>query len=126
MENWHRIPNKENPTFEEKAFNTSLLSNKYTYSLLQAMNGFLVNTEQFKMLQIQYSPIIENESIKDCLLSDKFITYLKNSGLIEHVKKKETPYKDKSHKLTYYKGMYFTSTEKARILLDKMRAQFQV
>ena len=58
------------------------------------------------------------------LLDDKFITYLKNAGLIEHIKKKETPFKNKSAKSSYYKGMFFTPTDKARILLEKMKGRF--
>jgi hypothetical protein len=124
MDNWQQIPKKENLTFEEKAFNTAMINNKFTLNVLRSMDGLAINTGQFKMIQLQCSISAEDERIKKFLLSDKFITYLKNADLIEHIKKKETPFKDKSAKSSYYKGMFFTTTEKARILLDKMRGQF--
>jgi NifB/MoaA-like Fe-S oxidoreductase len=121
MDNWYQIPKKESLNFEEKSFKTSLLLNKFTCSLLRSMDGIVVNTEQFEMFQLQYSVLVTNDDLKKFLLDNKFITFLKNAGLIEHVKKKETPYKDKSSRLNYYKGMYFTATDKARMLLEKMK-----
>jgi len=121
MDNWQQIPKKEIVSIAEKSFNNSVLLNKFTLSILTAVDGMAVNTGQFKMLQLQYSMLITDENIKKFLLDDKFITYLKNAGLIEQIKKKETPFKDKSAKSSYYKGMFFTSTDKARILLDKMK-----
>lgn len=124
MENWHQLPKRENLNLEERKFSTSILLNKFTCNVLKSMNDKVVNTEQFKMLQIQYSSLIINDELKKFLLDDKFITYLKNAGLIEHVKKKETPYKNKSSRLTYYKGLYFTTSDKGRMLLEKMKGSF--
>jgi hypothetical protein len=124
MDNWHQIPKKKDISLEEKSFNNSILFSKFTCRLLNSMNGIVVNTEQFKMLQIQHSVFDVDDDLKKFFCDDKFITYLKNAGLIEHVKKKETPYKDKSSRLSYYKGMYFTATNKGRILLEKMKGQF--
>lgn len=121
MDNWYKFPMSDNLSFEEKSFKTSLLLNKFTFSLLRSMDDSVVNTEQFKMFQIQYSVLIKDNELKKFLSDDKFITFLKNAGLIEHVKKKETPYKDKHSRLSYYKGMYFTATDKARLLLEKMK-----
>jgi hypothetical protein len=121
MDNWHQ---NDNLTLEERQFNNSMLLNKFTYNLIKCMDGAVVNTEQFKMFQIQFSGLIIKEDLKKFFLSDKFITYLKNAGLIEHVKKKETPYKKKSSNLSYYKGMYFTSSDKGRLLLDNLKGKF--
>ena len=124
MDDWHKLPGKESVSFDERQFCSSLVLNKFTFSLLRSMDGAVVNTEQFKMFQIQFSVLITNAELKKFLCDDKFITFLKNAGLIEHVKKKETPYKDKHSRLTFYKGMYFTATEKARQLLEKMKGKF--
>jgi hypothetical protein len=124
MDNWYQLPKKESLTFEEKSFKTSLLLNKFTHNLLKSMDYIVVNTEQFKMFQIQFSVLILNNELKKFLCDDKFITFLKNAELIEHVKKKETPYKDKHSRLSYYKGMYFTATDKGRMFLEKMKDKF--
>ena len=124
MENWHQLPKKQTLSLEERKFSTSILLNKFTCNILKSMDGMVVNTEQFKMMQIQYSSLVLDNETKKFLFDDKFITYLKNAGLIEHVKKKETPYKDKSSRLTFYKGMYFTASDKGRMLLEKMKDKF--
>jgi len=124
MDNWQQIPNKENPTLEEKAFNTSMLLSKFTCNVLKSMDGLAINTGQFKMIQMQCAIFAEDEKLKKCFLDDRYITYLKNAGMIEHIKKKETPYKDKSAKSSYYKGMFFTITDRARMILEKMKGQF--
>ena len=124
MDNWQQLPKKADLSIEEKSFNHSILFSKFTCRLLNSMNGIVVNTEQFKMLQIQCSVLVPDNELKKFFCNDKFITYLKNAGLIEHIKKKETPFKDKSSRLSYYKGMYFTTTNKGRILLEKMKGQF--